>query len=136
MKKLIFVLVVFFLIPYALILDAQVETELYAVERPDGGVSIIHYIPGSGDSLESVVNELGFSGFPIKRITKNDLPQDRTDRKYWKMNPVPIGKKIEIDTAKKTADETAKAAKEERKRALLKLTPPEYQEAKDLGLVK
>lgn len=136
MNKIMILFFVAFFISIAVILDAQVETELYVVEKPDGSVSIINYILGSGDSLEGIVNDLGFSGLPIKKITKNDLPNDRSDRKYWKLNQIPIGKKIEIDTVKKQADETAKTIKEARKQALLKMTPAEFQEAKDLGLVR
>ena len=128
MKKLIFLSLILFSVPaYA---------EMYAVERPDGGTSIIYYQEGSNDSLESVINDLGFKGFPIKKITPSDLPPDRSNRKYWKVNEIPIGKKIMIDSNKKQADEAAQQSTEARKRAVLKMTPAEFQEAKDLGLVK
>ena len=107
--------------------------ELYAVERADGGVSIVNYF--GGKSLEEVLKSSGLEGRPIKPITRADLPS-RADRNYWKMNDVPIGKKIIVDTVKRQEAEAAKAQKEARKQALLKMTPQEYQEAKDLGLVR
>ena|SRR3990167_3881926 len=108
----------------------------YLIEKPDGSVVIVGYIEGSSDSLETVLKDLGLLGLPIQRLSPSDFPSDKKDRKYWKLNDVPIGKKIVIDTAKKQADETAKQVKDERKRALLKMTPSEYAEAKDLGLVR
>ena len=109
------------------------DSELYLVERPDGGVSVLQYFPGSKDSLQDVLRDMGFSGYPIERISKNDLPTNRADRKYWKRG---VLNKIEIDTAKKTADQVAEAAKDARKKTLLKMTDSEFQEAKQLGIVK
>lgn len=111
------------------------DVELYAVSKADGQISVINYYPGSGDSLEHILKDNNFVGFPIKRIQTSDLPA-RSDRKYWRLNDVPIGKKIIVDLAAKQADELDKQTKEERKRSLLKMTPAEYTEAKQLGLVK
>lgn len=130
MKKLILTIIALS------ILTDSVYAETYAVERSDGGVSIIYYQEGSGDSLETVIKDLGFTGYPIKKIIPSDFPTDRSDRNYWKLNDVPVGKKVVIDTDKKQADETAKAAKEVRKQALLKMTPAEYSEAKELGIIQ
>lgn len=135
MKKLIFsILIISMLISLLAILDVFAEN--YAVERPDGGVSIIYYHDGANDSLETVIKDLGFKGYPIKKIAASDFPSNRIDRKYWKLNQIPIGKKIEIDNAQKQTDEAAAAQIEIRKRAVLKMTPTEFQEAKDLGIIK
>ena len=96
MKKLIFV--------FLIILSSPAFAETYAVERADGGVTIIDYNESANQSLETTLNDFGLSGRPIKRVLLPDFPSDRKDRKYWKMNDVPIGKKIIIDTVKKDAD--------------------------------
>ena len=132
MKKLIFLI---YLLSTATVCFSEIETEIYAVGRDDGGISVIYYIPGSSKSLENILRSQGLIGKPIKRITKSDFPA-REDRKYWKLNDVPVGKKIIVDTVAKQADETANQVKEERKRLLFKMTPAEYAEAKQLGIVK
>lgn len=111
---------------------AFADWEHYAVEKPDGSIAVVGYNPGSNDTIQDVLNELGFSGFPIVSVTKNDLPQDRSDRKYWKK----LGKKIVVDQDLKNSDLAKKQADDNRKKALLKMTDAEYQEAKALGLVK
>ena len=128
MRYLIFILVLFF--------STNLYADRYLVEKPDGSVVIAGYNEGSNDSLSEFLRSVGLAGLPVSRLSDSDIPQDRSERKYWKKNDVPIGGKIIIDTAAKQDDETKKIVKEERKRALLKLTPAEYQEAKDLGLVK
>lgn len=79
----------------------------YAVQRDDGGVTLVHYIEGSSDSLADVLTELGLMGKPIIRIEESDLPP-RSDRDYWEFNDVPIGKKLRVNTAKKAAKEAEK----------------------------
>lgn len=123
MKKLIFILVLFSSFP--------VFAEDYAVETPDG-VAIITYIPGSTDTIEDVVRANGFTSFPVRFIERKDIPNDHSDQKYWKLS----GNRIVVDAAKKQADLDAKAAREARKKALLKMTDAEYAEAKSLGLVR
>ena len=105
----------------------------YLVEKPDGSVAIVEYVEGSNDTLEDVIQTLNFNGYPISLIKDGDTLPPRTDRKYWKKD---VFGKVVVDTAKKTADQAAQSTKEARKQALLKMTPTEYQEAKDLGLVK
>ena len=135
MKKIIFWTFLFCLfVSWLAILDARAET--YAVERADGGITVVAYQDGANDSLETVLRDLGLLGRPIKKVSNEDFPSDRSDRDFWKLNDIPIGKKIVIDTVKKQAKEAEKAQKELRKQALLKMTPAEYQEAKDLGLVR
>ena len=113
-----------------------VETDNYIIEKPDGSVAIVHYVQGSNDSLETVVNQLGFMAMPISTLKSSYFPLDRKDREFWARNDNPFGSKIKIDTAKKALKESEKAVKEDRKRELLKMTPVEYQEAKDLGIVR
>jgi len=108
----------------------------YIVEKADGSIVIIHHNDAAAQTLEETLNENGLAGLPIIRINQSDIPSDpaeRLDRNYWKRG---ILKKIEVDTAKKAAAQAAKQAKEDRKRLLLKLTPAEYQEAKELGIVR
>jgi len=120
----------------SLFISHDAFAELYAVQREDGGVSVINYLEGSKDTLEDVVKQLGYWGRPIHRIKPSDLPSDRTDRKYWTINHVPFGKKIKIDNSEKEKDEAKKAQVEQRKRELLKLTAAEFEEAKAIGLIK
>ena len=128
MKKLIFV---FFIVFSSNVYNIYADT--YAVERPDGGVSIIYYNEGASDSLESVINDLGFKGFPIKKVDVSDLPPDRSNRKYWKLNDIPVGKKIIIDSVKKQVDLDAQAQKEIEKDAVftkLKISRAEFEKIK------
>lgn len=107
------------------------EAALYAVEREDGEVSIVNYNEGSSDSLYDVMNDLGFIGKPIRAIKETDLPDTREDRKFWKINDVPIGKKIVIDeTKKQVAIDKALEKKNKKDKALQKigLTEQELQE--------
>lgn len=91
------------------------HAETYAVDRADGGVSIISYNESASDTLQDVVRDLGFEGRPIKRISESDIPASREDRDSWTVQ----GKKIVIDTDKKQAREAAKAEKEAEKDAVL-----------------
>lgn len=77
--------------------------DMYAVEREDGGVSIINYY--GGEPLEKIVKELGFWGLPITKVSSEDLPDTKEDREFWKMNDLPWGDKIKVDSVKKTAEE-------------------------------
>lgn len=89
--------------------------DTYAVDRSDGGVSIINYNEGSKDTLQEVIHDLGFDGRPVKRISASDLPSTREDRKYWTLQ----GNKVVVDAAKKQVAEAEKAAKEAEKDAVL-----------------
>ena len=93
------------------------EVEKYAVEQPDVSIHIINYLVGSHDSLETIVHEGGYDGLPIVKLKDSDFPPNRSDRNFWKLNPVPIGKKIQVDMVKKAAAEAAETVKEGRKRA-------------------
>ena len=107
MKKLLILFLLFSATAYA---------DMYAVERPDGSVSVVNHI--GGDSLEDVLGELGFSGYPIIRISASDLPP-REDRSFWAFNDIPVGKKLKVDSVKKAQKEAEKQAKEAEKDAVL-----------------
>lgn len=109
------------------------DQEVYLVENPDGSVRVIHYLPGSNDSIAEVLSSFGFLGLPVMKIKESDIPQDPVDRKYWKVG---VLNKIEIDNAKKSQDQAEEAAKDIRKKALLKMNDAEFIEAKQLGIVK
>ena len=87
-----------FLIIFLMIFQPISFASMYAVERPDGSLSILHYFEGSSDTLEEVVSELGYEGYAIYPITKDDLP-DKADGKFWVMD----GNKIKVDNVKKQA---------------------------------
>ena len=107
------------------------EVEKYVVEKPDGSVVVIHYLVGSHDSLEEIVDQLVYTGLPITRVNDSDFPASRADREFWKFSPV--GKKIQIDTVKK-AEKEAEQAQEEAEKAIvlekLKITAEEFEKLK------
>ena len=110
---------------------AAVETEKYLVERPDGGVSIVQYIPGSRKTVQRVLEDQGLKGFPVRVITPADLPPDRKDRDYWKWDS--FSRKVVVDEAKKQNDLNAKAQAESERDAVLaklKITKEEFQKLK------
>lgn len=123
MKKL-FLLA--FLVIGSVSLQAQ-DTELYAVARADGGVSIVQYIPGSNDSLTDVLTELGFAGRPVYEIKTKDLPA-REDREFWTIE----SGKLKVDNAKKAEKLAEKASKDAKKDAVLTKLGITETEAKDL----
>jgi len=132
MRSIIFIFSLFFGSTFA-------YAEKYLVERPDGSVAIINYLGGSNDSFADVVRDLGFTGFPIERLDESDLPATREDRKYWRLNAVPIGAKIKIDTAAKATDQAQEATDLARRNTLatkMGVTPAEMREARDLGLFR
>ncbi len=105
---------------------AEVKTEKYAVLRPDGGVSIICYDPEQGKTLQSVIQELGFSGLPIQYLNNSDIPIDRSDRNFWTLQ----GKKIVVDQVKKQAALDAQAlldAKQTQAFAKLKISKEDWE---------
>lgn len=114
MRKLI-LFSILFLIPFS----AFADDEIYRVERPDGGVSIIYYRVGAKDSLYDVIQSFGFSGFPIKRINASDIPP-KTDRDFWMVDPVT--KKIVVnEDAKKEKEDQIQADEDQKKEVLSKL---------------
>lgn len=98
----------FLLISFLFISGVCEASQMYAVERDDGGISIVTYEDGSKDSLADVLKDMGlmysFDPHKIYAISKSDLPADRADRRYWKLNKVGIGPRVLIDTDKKQAD--------------------------------
>lgn len=72
---------------------------IYAVEKPDGSIAIINYKEGSFDALDEVLRDLGFDGYPIRRVDPKEFPP-REDRDYWIM----LGGKIKVDQMAKQLD--------------------------------
>lgn len=110
MKKIMFALVFLFSFPCFAV-------QRYAVEREDGGVSIVNYY--GGEPLESVLTDLGFWGRPIYRIKDGDLPEGRVDRNYWKINDLPFGSQVVIDSNKKNAEKEEKNKEKQDRKAVL-----------------
>lgn len=110
-KKILIVSI--FLFPF--LANAEIQTEKYMVERPDGGVSIVYYIPDSGKSLNDVLAAQGYENYPVYAIAQTDIPTDRSDRNYWKRS----GGKIVVDPEKKQADLDIKNQKQAEKDAIL-----------------
>jgi len=106
--------------------------ETYAVKHPTGEVSIVYYIEGSQDSVEDVLKSSNLSGLPAVKVDSVDIPADRADRKYWKVQ----GSKVVIDGLKKAEDQTKKAAEKNEKLQLLKMTEEQYARAKELKLFR
>jgi len=105
----------------------------YAVERSDGGVTIVSYLEGSNDTLSDVLEKLELTGRPVQRIDESDLP-DIADREFWAFNDVPIGAKLKVDAAKKAAKQAEKAAKQAKKNAALSKIGLTEEELQDLLL--
>ena len=91
------------------------QTEMYAVQRDDGGVSIVYYIPGSSDTLEDVLRENELEGKPVKRIKEDAFQESKADRDFWTF----AGSKIRLDQFKKQEAQVQKQAKESKKDEVL-----------------
>ena len=120
MKKISFFIIL-------LLVSGSLYAEKYVFEDSEG----IHVMT-LADPSTTVEAELAKIGKPGVAAVLLLGGEPKENQKYWRLQ----GSRITVDTAKKQADEAAQAVKEERKRALLKLTPTEYQEAKDLGLIR
>lgn len=105
--------------------------DCYVFENPDGSIRVTQYIDGSADSMQDVVREIGAEGLPVTKISCQDIPKNKQDRKAWRMNPVT--KKIVIDPVAKADADAAKAAKEAAREAVLaklKITKEEFEKLK------
>jgi len=105
------------------------SAETYAVDRADGGVSIVNYFDGASKSLDQVLNDIGLHGRPFKKIANGDMPQTKQDRNFWKL----LGSKVVVDAVKKQAHLDALAAKEAEKDAIyakLKISREEFEKIK------
>lgn len=106
-----------------LFLCGNVYADMFVVEKKDKGVVVVNYDPLYSDSLEDIVGQLGLTGQPIKRITKDDLPA-RSDRDFWRLNDVSIGKKIVVDETAKLKHQQEKEKKlKEKQDARKKICP-------------
>lgn len=122
MKRLIILMLIF--CPLA---NAE---EIYAVKKPNGSVSIIHYQEGSKDTLDDVIKDLGYdrSGYSVVQISEKDIPSDRSERDFWTLR----GKKIVVDNDKKQSEADAKNAKEAQRDAVLAKLKISRTELRDL----
>lgn len=82
----------------------------YISEDGSGNVVELVYVEGSNDSFADFVEAVGLKGRPVIRRPV-DLPP-LADRKYWKLNDVPLGPRVIVDDAKKQTDLNQKAADE------------------------
>ena len=126
MKKLIMFLA-FILLGSPLF--ANVASDKYLVEKPDGSVSILYYVPSSEKSLSQVLEDNGFSSYPVTALKADQIPTDRTDRNYWKWSKA--DKKIMVDVDKKKIDldkVTAAQAKKDAVLAKLKISKSDLQD--------
>lgn len=124
MKKILFLSVLWILCRPVFAIES------YAVERADGGVSIVHYYENSSDTLDKVLKDVGLEGRPFRRVQASDLPQTREDRNFWTLQ----GGKVVVDAAKKQAAEDAEAAKEAEREAVLeklKISKEEFEKLTD-----
>lgn len=101
------ILLILFLL-FTPIASADVQTEKYIVEKPDGSVALIAYVAGSMP-LEDILKANGFAGYPIAKISDSDTPKE--DQKYWRFNHLRIGPKILVDDAQKQDDVDAENEK-------------------------
>lgn len=96
---------------------ARAEWETYAIEHPDGSVTV-QGLESSIEDINSVIEKNNYSVSSVTQISSKDVPTNKADRTYWKKQ----GKKIVVDTDKKKENEDAKADKEaERASVFLKL---------------
>lgn len=108
MKNILFLMLLVCSTGYAL------ETDLYLVEKPDGTVKQVNYIPGSSDSVTDVLRSVGAEGRPVIHPDAKTLPSV-TDNQYWKR----LGSSVIVDEERKQADVKARAEKEAAKEAVL-----------------
>lgn len=112
---------------------SNVYATKYMVEKEDGRICILNYKDGSADTLENVIEVMGWSKYPIIPIKDSDLP-DRRDRDFWMKNPSITGKKIIVDQTKKDAAEQAKAQKKAKEDVALVKIGLTRKEMKDMIL--
>ncbi len=69
-----------------------------AVSRSDGGLSILQIVDLNADdeTIDALVIKHGIEAVSWRRISPDDLPQDRTDRDAW----VDDGESIAVDQAR------------------------------------
>lgn len=115
-----------------------VYAEKFMVEAKDGSARRIDYVAGASDSLADVISDLGHTGGRVIRYKESDLPPAE-DRQYWKLNDIPIGKKVVVDELKKDYDamqsENDKKEKEEKIAATIKKICPSCTEAEFRDLI-
>ena len=113
-----------YLISFLIVFLAQsivYATEVYIVDRSaDNLPAAIHYHSESSPyTVQEELRYAHFENYPIEKASLSDIPVTKEDRKYWKLNPSPFGKRVVIDTVKKQADIDEKAAKKAAKKNTL-----------------
>lgn len=108
-------------IPFLILLVSSLafadSTEKYLWEDKDGNIRLTCYVPGSTDSVESVLKENGFQGGKLVQVQDND-PILLEDNSYLKF----MGNKPVVDQVKKDAGEADKMRRaDERKAIFIKL---------------
>lgn len=83
------------LITGLLFICGNLYAEKCAVQRPDGGITVIEYIDGSSDSISDVLSEFGYDGKECVQV--KSIPSNRKDREFWKIE----GNSIVVDSIKK-----------------------------------
>lgn len=71
---------------------AHADWETYALEMPDGSVTI-QSLDSTVEDINSVISKNGYSPLSISRIKQSDLPANRVDREFWKKQ----GNRIIVD---------------------------------------
>jgi hypothetical protein len=103
--------------------------DTYAVEKPDGSVSIANYFENSSDSVEKFMDDSGFAGLPFYKIGPSTLPS-REDRDFWQVKDG----KVSVNEVKKQAYIDQLAIKKQKKLAVIQkigITEKEYSELTD-----
>jgi hypothetical protein len=112
-----------------ILLSKPVYAETYAVEKPDGSVSIAQYFENSGDTLDEFLADSGFAGLPFYKIGPSTLPS-REDRDFWQVKDG----KVSVNEVKKQAYIDQLAIKKQKKLAVIQkigITEKEYSELTD-----
>ena len=112
MKKLMKKYLFLFLILVCSTALAEEKVRVYTDYSP---VRIMHLVDGANADLEA--SKAGLAG-AFKEVDKSSIPQDRTDRNFWKFT----SGQIKVDTAKKKVAEDLKKKREaDRASAISKL---------------
>ena len=113
MKKAIF-LSLFFLALQCSAFSADDKTQVYVIEKPDGSVRIFKFTPQAGDSIDDALKSLGVTEKDtVRSINQQDLPEDQSDRDFWKMNRGEGNKIVVDEKAKQEVAVKANAMNEE-----------------------
>ncbi len=89
------------------------EVQHIAITRTDGSLAVMQFVTkaefereATDEAIEAEIAKAGIKATGWRRISPDDLPQDRADRDAWK----DTGKTIVVDASYKAALDQAKAA--------------------------